>query len=138
MPPQFTTRSAAICPVASPECQSTPVTRPFAQVTAVTLAPSTMRAPRARAPLASASATFAGSACPSLGSCTPATTPSMFRCGYIAATSDGVSSFTSTPKARAMAARRKISSRRSPLSATVIEPQRRSPVASPVSASSRP
>ena len=47
-------------------------------------------------------------------------------------------SSTSTPKARAIAACRRSSSSRSSVSATVIEPTLRKPVAMPVSASSLP
>ena len=81
MPAQFTTISAAIAPVSPPCAQVTPVTRPPACVTPVTLTFSAISAPCARAPLASAIATLAGSACPSFGRCTPAVTPAMFSCG---------------------------------------------------------
>ena len=101
MPAQLTTTSLSIRPLSSPDCQETPVTRPSSRCTAVTLTPSTIDAPRRRAPLASAWAMLAGSHWPSRGRCTAPTTSATLRWGYMALTSAAVTSSTSTPKARA-------------------------------------
>ena len=53
----------------------------------MTFTPSTIVAPRWRAPLASAMAMLAGSHWPSSGRCTAPTTSEMLRCGYISLTS---------------------------------------------------
>jgi hypothetical protein len=105
-------------------------------VTAVTFTPSTICAPRIRAPLASAMAMLAGSHWPSPGRCTAQVTSPTSTWGYIALTSAAVISPTSTSKARASVACRSSSSRRSAVSPREIEPTCRMPVATPVSSSS--
>ena len=66
--------SVSIVPCSPSFAQETPVTRPSAGATAVTFTPSTIFAPRWRAPLASAMAMLAGSHWPSSGRCTAPTT----------------------------------------------------------------
>ena len=59
-------------------------------------------------------------------------------CEWAAETFPEAGLWPTDPKARAMAAERYISSRRSPVNATVIEPHRLKPVATPVSSSRLP
>ena len=79
-----------------------------------------------------------GSPWPSMAKKTPPTTPSTLSSGCRSAASGAEMVSISTPKARAMDALRRNSSMRSSVRATVMDPLRLKPVATPVSASSAP
>jgi hypothetical protein len=93
-------------------------------------------APPWRAPLASASVVSIGLVRPSRGSQSAPTRSSVRMSGQRRPASAGVITSTSTPKQRAIEARRESSCMRSAVRARLTLPGRRNPVACPVSASS--
>jgi hypothetical protein len=103
----------------------------------VTVTFSTMVAPPRRAPRASASVVSIGFVRPSPGIHTAPARSSVRMSGHSLPASSGEMGSTSTPKQRAIEAPRFSSIRRSAVRATLMLPQRRKPVACPVSASSR-
>ena len=138
MPAQLTTFSHWILPSPSGDRHPTEAARrPLVSMDS-TFTFSNSRAPLFFAPRANAIAIFEGSPWPSLSRYTAEVTSEVFRCGYRCFTSAGEISSISTPNALAIETERRSSSRRSSVKATVIEPQRTKPVATPVSSSSVP
>ncbi len=123
-------------PSSSADFQVTPVTRPDALLTPVTLTPSTIVAPCIRAPRASDCVRSVGLALPSPGIHTAPARSSVRRIGAIFPASAGVMNSNSMPKLFARAICRLISVRRSGVLAMLRLPHCFQPVASPVSCSS--
>ncbi len=133
IPAQLTTTSHAmspwsvLTPVAAPRSRRMPVTRTFSR----------MVAPPLRAPRASARVVSIGFVRPSPGIHTAPARSSVRISGQRCPASLGEITWTSTPKHRAIDAPRLSSISRSAVRATLMLPDRRNPVACPVSASRR-
>ena len=121
----------------SPWSVLTPVAAPRSRRMPVTVTLSMMVAPPWRAPRAIASVVSIGFVRPSPGIHTAPARSSVRISGHRRPASLGEITSMSTPKHRAIDAPRLSSIRRSAVRATLMLPERRNPVACPVSASSR-
>ena len=134
---QSPAQTATASHITAPALVSTPRTRPFPVRMPVTRTSSNSRAPRARAPLASAAETSEGPTRPSPGDQTAPSTSSAFISGQRSFASPGLIGSASTPKAWASASCRRMWVSRSGVVAIDSEPLPIQPVLWPVSRSSR-